>query len=287
MDSRYLQSLIATIDHGSIAEAARAENLTAAAISQRIQALEREFGLPLLSRLAHTAKPTEACLHLLPRARHIVREVALLAGDTDINGLIGTIRIGAISTAMTGMLPQVLRHLTQNAPNLKPGIVPGTSRSLYQALVNDEIDAAILVAPVFELPKSLQMYKIRSEALVLLSRRAPQDGIPTALQSRPYLRYDPSAWGGRYAEKYLKDQGLTLEAMCDLDALETIAMLVADDVGVSLVPHWSGLEKLAQDCILTPISDPGYARDLVLMSKLQHPRPSMLTLLSQALGIKL
>ncbi|MFZ3002157.1 MAG: LysR family transcriptional regulator [Undibacterium umbellatum] len=287
MDSRYLQSLIATIEHGSIAEAARAENLTAAAISQRIQALERELGFPLLARLAHTARPTEACLHLLPRAKHIVSEVALLAGDIDPAGLTGTIRIGAISTAMTGMLPLALRQLRQNAPNLKPGIVPGTSRSLYQAVIDDEIDVAILVAPVFDLPKSLQIRNIRSESLVLLSRHAPKGSIPATLQSRPYLRYDPSAWGGRFAEKYLKDQGLKLEAMCDLDALETIAMLVADDVGVSLVPHWPGLEKLAQDCVITRIPDPGYARKLVLLSKLQHPRPSILGLLSQALAIKL
>jgi len=286
MDSRYLQSLIATIEHGSIAEAARAENLTAAAISQRIQALERELGFPLLSRLAHTARPTEACLHLLPRAKHIVNEVALLAGDIDPAGLTGTIRIGAISTAMIDMLPLALRQLRQNAPNLKPGIVPGTSRSLYQAVVDDEIDVAILVAPVFDLPKSLQIRNIRSESLVLLSRHAPKGGIPATLQSHPYLRYDPSAWGGRFAEKYLKDQGLKLEAMCDLDALETIAMLVADDVGVSLVPHWPGLEKLALDCVITHISDPRYARNLVILSKLQHPRPRILELLSQAFEIK-
>lgn len=287
MDSRFLQSLIATIEHGSIAEAARAENLTAAAISQRIQSLERELGFPLLSRLAHTARPTEACLHLLPRAKRIVSEVALLAGDIDPAGLTGTIRIGAISTAMTGMLPIVLRQLRQNAPNLKPGIFPGTSRSLYQAVLDNEIDAAILVAPVFDLPKNLQIRDITSESLVLLSRHAPQGGIPATLQSHPYLRYDPSAWGGRFAEKYLKDHNLELEAMCDLDALETIAMLVADDVGISLVPHWPGLEKLAHDCVITRIPDPGYARKLVLLSKLQHPRPSILGLLSQALAIKL
>ncbi len=283
MDSRYLQSLIATIEHGSIAEAARVQNLTPAAISQRIQALERQLGFSLLSRQTHAAKPTQACLHLLPRARNIVREIGLLTGDADPDGLTGTIRIGAISTAMTGMLPTVLRHLTRCAPKLKAGIVPGTSRSLYQSVQDEEIDAAILVAPPFDLPKSLIARHIKTESLVLLSRQAPQNDILSTLQSKPYLRYDPTAWGGRYAEKYLKDHDLVLEAMCDLDALETIAMLVADDVGVSLIPHWSGLEKLARHSVLTPIPKPGYARKLVLLSKTQHPRPAMLDLLLQSL----
>lgn len=283
MDSRFLKSLIATIEYGSIAEAARAENLTAAAVSQRIQALERELGFALLSRQAHTARPTQACQQLLHRARHIVSEVALLAGDADPEGLTGVIRIGAISTAMTDKIPKVLRHFSQHAARVKPRLLPGTSHSLYQALLADEIDAAIIVAPAFELPKSLQMHPISSEQLVLFSRQIPQDGILASLKSNAYLRYDPKAWGGRFAENYLKDQGCQLEAMCDLDALETIALMVADGVGVSLVPYWPGLDKLAPYGVITPVNDAAYARQLILLHKQQQPRPAMFQLLQQAL----
>ena len=286
MDSRYLQSLIATVDHGSIAEAARAENLTAAAISQRIQALERELGFPLLSRVAHAAQPTAACLRLLPRARNIVRDISLLAGDTDPQGLSGKIRIGAISTVMTDMLPSLLRKIAQHAPAMKPSIVPGTSKSLYQALLDDDLDAALLVAPAFELPKTIQARLIKAEPLILLSKTSPQSSIAAILQSQHYLRYDPNSWGGRHAETYLKDQGVVLEAMCELDALETIAMLVEDDVGVSLIPHWCGLKRLAPQCTLTQISNPAYAREIVLINKMHHPRTAMQDFLWQSLQIK-
>ncbi|MBN3728046.1 LysR family transcriptional regulator, partial [Burkholderia sp. Ac-20379] len=50
METRYLKSLLAVVDSGSIADAARVEHLTAAAIGQRVQALERELGFALLSR---------------------------------------------------------------------------------------------------------------------------------------------------------------------------------------------------------------------------------------------
>lgn len=125
MDTRYLKSLIAVVDCGSIAKAARLENLTAAAISQRIVALERQLGMALLVRVGHEAKPSLACMDLLPRARAIVNEVALLAGDADSHGLTGPLRIGAISTVLTGLLPQALRALTRSTPQLKPVIVPG------------------------------------------------------------------------------------------------------------------------------------------------------------------
>jgi len=38
LETRYLKSLIAVVDSGSIADAARAEHLTAAAVGQRVQA---------------------------------------------------------------------------------------------------------------------------------------------------------------------------------------------------------------------------------------------------------
>lgn len=286
MDSRYLTSLIAVADSGSIAHAARAEGLTAAAVSQRIQALERELGVALLSRAGHAAKATEACLALLPRARRIVSEVALLAGDADDEGLTGTLRIGAISTALTGMLPGVLRTLTERAPGVRPAIVPGTSRSLYQALLAGELDAAILVAPPFELPRTLRARLLRQEELVLLARRRQRGDAATLLRNQPYIRYDPNAWGGRPAQRYLDDQGLRPTPLCDLDALETIAMLVADGVGVSLVPRWNGLEKLAAGCRVEAVESGHaglYRRDLILLAPAQGTRPTMLQLLAEAI----
>lgn len=286
MDSRYLKSLIAVVENGSIADAARSEGLTAAAVSQRIQALERELGVELLSRAGHAARPSEACAALLPRARRIVAEVALLAGDADDQGLTGTLRIGAISTVLTGMLPGVLRALTAQAPGLRPAIVPGTSRSLYQALLAGEIDAAILVAPPFEPPRTLRLQPLRREQLILLAQRKLRGDANALLREHPYIRYDPSAWGGRPAQRYLDDQGLQPALLCDLDALETIAMLVADGVGVSLVPCWNGLEKLAAGCRMEAVESAGadrYSRDIVLLTPAQGARPSMLRLLAQAI----
>ncbi len=284
MDTRYLKSLITVVECGSIAHAARIEGLTAAAISQRILALERQIGFELLSRVGHAAKPSQACLGLLPRARRIVREVALLAGDADGAGLTGQLRIGAISTVLTGLMPEALRALTVSAPGLTPVIVPGTSRSLYQALLSGEVDAAILVAPPFELPKALQAVSLRKEPLVFLSKEKSSISIPAQLMSQPYIRYDPDAWGGRYAEQYLADQGLKPTPMVDLDALETIAMLVTGGMGVSLVPYWSGFEQWGHQCAVSQIGNDRYDREIALISPAQTDRPNMISALCAALS---
>ena len=283
MDIRYLKSLVTVVNCGSIANAARSEGLTAAAISQRMLVLERQLGFELLSRIGHTARPTEACLGLLPRIQRIIREAALLAGDADAGGLTGPLRIGAISTVLTGLLPSTLRALTQSAPSLKPVIVPGTSRSLYQALQSGELDAAILVAPPFELPKVFHRVSLRKEPLVFLSKEKSPQSIPAQLLKYPYIRYDPDSWGGRHAEHYLADNALMPTPLVDLDALETIAMLVAEGLGVSLVPYWSGFEQWGHMCAVEPVGSDRYDREIVLISHAQTQRPKMLCALSEAL----
>jgi DNA-binding transcriptional LysR family regulator len=210
--------------------------------------------------------------------------VALLAGDADGAGLTGQLRIGAISTVLTGLMPEALRALTVSAPGLTPVIVPGTSRSLYQALLSGEVDAAILVAPPFELPKALQAVSLRKEPLVFLSKEKSSISIPAQLMSQPYIRYDPDAWGGRYAEQYLADQGLKPTPMVDLDALETIAMLVTGGMGVSLVPYWSGFEQWGHQCAVSQIGNDRYDREIALISPAQTDRPNMISALCAALS---
>jgi len=297
LDSRYLKSLLAVVDRGSIAEAARAEGLTAAAIGQRIQAIERELDVVLLSRAGHAAQPTPACISLLPRARRIVFEMTQLSNDARGDALHGTLRVGAISTALTGLLPGALRRLTALASGIKPVIMPGTSRDLYKALQAREVDAAIMVAPPFVLPKHVQSTVLRVEPLVFLSASTIEGEVDALLQTRPYIRYDPEAWGGRHAARYLDEHGLTPTVLCDLDALETIAMLVADGMGVSLVPQWSGFERWAENCRVTPIENPlmsteghvkeahhsRYGRELVVLSDRHSERPDLLKMLFLAL----
>ncbi|MBU2180433.1 MAG: LysR family transcriptional regulator [Gammaproteobacteria bacterium] len=283
MDSRFLQSFIAVIEQGSIAQAARSENLTAAAISQRIQALERQLAVPLLTRIGHTVTPTAAGTALLPRAKHIVSEVALLAGDVDPSGLTGTLRIGVISTALTGLMPAALPYLTRNFPGIQLHIVPGTSRDLYQQLQDCQLDAAILVAPSFAIAKGMRTTLLRQEPLCLVTYGAPVASIADQLQQQPYIRYDPQSWGGRHAQAFLQQQAIQPKVLCDLDALEAINLLVAQQLGCSLVPHWFAAEQLPASCYVTPVEDLQFARHIVLLTNAHVGKANMLKALQAAM----
>lgn len=273
------------VETGSIAAAARREKLTAAAISQRVQALERELGCDLLARAAHAARPTEACLALLPRARRLIREAALLKDDIAGGGLRGALTVGAISTVLTGLMPEALDTLGHAAPELRLQLVPGSSLQLYEMLMRGALDAAVLVAPPFALPKGVVGPALRSEPLVLLSRArvAPGD-VDAAILAAPFIRYDPASWGGRLAADYLAARALHPEVRCDLDALETIVLLVARGMGHALVPAWPGLETAGVH--ICPVPDATrFARRILCLHPALPARAQALAALIAALAV--
>lgn len=286
MDIRYLESLISVAELGSIAAAARAQNLTPAAVGQRISILEKHFATALMNRNTHKALPTAACLNLLPKARLIVNEFQRMSAEVETSGLTGKFHLGAISTALTGILPGAIRQLAEAAPKLVLQIKPGTSNSLFSELAERRIDAAIIALPPYALPRSFAVEVLRNEPLVLLSRNALGNSARARLEQNPYICYDAQSWGGLKAFQYLKDSKIHIEPFYELDALEAIEKLVLQGMGVSLVPQWAGfnLEQPGLDAEI--IRNQRYCRKVVLVTPNDSARQPVIDALLLALNFE-
>lgn len=239
METRFLETFLMVVQHGSLAEASRRLGVTPAGIAQRIQALEDEIGLPLLARSGRRVKPTEAGLAIVEKSRRVLSEVRELKSLAHDDQAFGELRLGAISTALTGLLPGGLRRVFDTIPGVDIFLLPGTSAELYNSLLEEKIDAAILVKPPFPIPKTLQWDLIRSEPFVLLTppelAETPADQL---LREQPFIRYDRSNWGGRLADTYLQSLRILPREWLELDSLEAIAVMVEAGLGVSLMPDW-------------------------------------------------
>ena len=282
MDIRFLHSLLIVIDTGSIAAAARAQHLTAAAVSQRIKALEHSLNCQLLCRSGHSAKPTEYCLKLLPRLQRIADEVSQLPADLDNSGLTGELKVGVISTVLSGFLPKRLQWLAAQFPTLSLQIIPGASSHLYQQLLERKIDLAILVQPPFPIAKSLQQQLLCSEPLSLISAKA-YSSIAQAISSQPFIQYERTAWGGTIAQQYLTDRQLNVSKLCEIDALESIVLMVKNGLGVSLVPQWQGISDLAEELHVQLIDDPKYQRKICILTQQASAKERLMAAFMQAM----
>ncbi len=264
MDIRFLESLISVVEHGSISAAAKAQGLTATAISQRIKALESGFGVQLLVRAGHSAQPSRACLQLLPEAQDLVSCAAKL--QRGFSPLSGPLRIGAVETALADHIPAVVASITQDAPACDLSIKPGTSAQVYDMLLRDQIDMAVVVAPPFPTPKMLRMTTLISHSFVLVQSQKLGPVQAKNLKTRPIILYDRSAWGGKAAWQWISTHANPQNVLCELDSIPTIASMVRQALGISLLPHTKALSEdggLASACL--PSFPP--PRKMVLLEK--------------------
>lgn len=278
MDIRFLESLIAVVETGSIAAAARQQGITAAALSGRVKTLEAQLNTQLLSRTAHAATPTVACFNLLPRAKEIIKQAQSLRADGDATGLSASLHIGCIDTALIQFVPNIIRAIKQQAPNSELLIKPGSSQQLYNLLTERKIDAAITTAPHFSPPKGIQSVVLANQQLVLISKYPSQESLQTQIESQPYIAYDKSSWGGGLVRQAVDSMQFKLSILCELDSLETITELVDEGLGITVLPEWHGLHKHFGHLQITPLSQFGYQlpqRQIMLLTH-NSPDPAIL-----------
>ena len=237
METRFAESLLMVIEEGSIAAAARRQGLTATALAQRVQALERSWDVALVERAGQTVRPTAACQRLVPRLRRIVEAARLLSADLDADGLSGPYRLGAISTALTDHASRILQHLASHAPRSALTIVPGGSRDLYSLLKAGELDAALMVRPPEGIPKALSVKEIETQQYVLV-------GAHGEAASDSIIVYDRMTWGGRLAWDYIQRKMSKAEIACEMDDPQVIAILAASGLGRAVLPRWRGLAQV-------------------------------------------
>jgi len=261
LETQFLHTFVAVVDHGSMAAAARVLNITPAAVAQQIRTLEREIGAPLIARAGRSVHVTEPGSRILERTRELLRGVADLSTIATDETPAGELRLGAGTNALTGLVPDILARLVELHPRLKVFIRPGYSPELYRAVEAGDLDAAVVLEAPFPLPKTCGWELLREEQLVVLAPRKWAARDPhELLASEPLVRYDRTQWGGRVADQYLQRAGILPQERFELNALNAIAVMVDRGLGVSLVPDWLRPWPDGLDVVCLPLPLPSEPR---------------------------
>lgn len=275
MDLRFVETLLLVVDHGSLAEAARRQGITAAAATQRVAALEAELNVPLLARDGRRMAPTPDCEVLVPDMRRMVALRLSLPGLLAQERLEGHMRFGAVSTALSDFGPQLVQALEREAPAVDLTLIPGAAAQVFQQFERGDVDAALIVAPPFSLPKTIRFDVVARQRIGFVRRAdAPRDV--------PFLLYSREAWGGALCWQALRTQVADPRVRCEMDALEIIAQMVSDGLGQAVLPAWGGLDRHFPTLQFEPIAD--VYRDIGLLTWRRDMRRPLVQLVQQSLA---
>ena len=296
MELRHLRYFVAIADAGHFTRAAETLGIGQPPLSQQIQALEREIGTALFTRLPRGVRLTEAGAAFAEDARRILREAeqATDRARRIARGEQGRIRVGMINSApFHPLIPQMIREFRARYPAIAFSLDERTTPALVTAVRGGTVDLAF-VRPLLEDLDGLAMETLLDEDLVValpaghpLSRRAR---VPLlALSIEPFVLFSRAVGAGLHDEiiSACRNAGFSPRIGQEASQPTSIVNLVAAGLGVSLVP--ASMQHIHADGVcFRPIAHPvPQARLSVIYRDGERAAPQLRRLLDLIDGMKM
>ena len=143
LEIRHCRVLVAVSDHGSVSSAARELGLAQSTVSETLLSLERLIDAPvMLRRPGKEAALTPAAKLLLPHARALISaSAAALASISTENR--GVLRLGAVESVSSFLLPQALAAFRLLWPSVEVQITIGLCNDLHKHVRDGDLDAVL------------------------------------------------------------------------------------------------------------------------------------------------
>lgn len=244
MDLKRLRYFATVARLGSFTAAAEALHMAQPPLSQRIQELEAEVGTALLNREQRPLALTAAGRVFYEQAVQILQQAdAMMASMRRmVNNERATFTFGVVPANFHGNLSAIIRQFRQALPRIDIRMLEMNSAEQAVALREGRIDAGISRV---EIPTDgIQRIVLRHEPMIAaLPFDHPlallEEGLPLdALKDEPFLVYTskPRPSLADHVLEQLRERGITLSNMLEVDQYDTALIMIAAGCGVSIVP---------------------------------------------------
>ncbi len=284
MSLRALRTLHAIARHGSFARAGQVVGLTPSAVSLQVKSLEEEFDVQLFDRSRRLPTLTEAGKIVLAKSEEVLRLYDRIADSlSEEQSLAGRLRLGAIQTALSGILPPALVALNRQHPRLRVHVEAGMSAELASKVAAGELDAALTTEPVKPHPPDLNVTPICEDRFWLVApRKFAGRSQRDLLSDLPFIRFDSRAWAGRLIDRELRRQRISVREEMVLDSQEVILRMVESELGAAVIPLADPAHE-RPSVICLPFGDPQLSRKIVLLEHQRNQGNAIAAALAQRL----
>lgn len=284
---RYIVALARERHFGRAAEKCHVAQPT---LSVAVKKLEDELGVILFERGQSEVSVTPAGEPIVRQAERVLAEAARVKelADTVGDPLAGPLRLGAIHTIGPYLLPKLVPLLRERAPKMPLMIQESFTAQLVEALKSGELDVAVLALPIEE--PGLVAQAVYDEAFRVLVP-AGHAWVKQKAIDADRLLDEPLLMLGR--GNCFRDQVLDLcsragaggPQVLEGSSLETIRLMVASEVGITVMPS-SAVDGLPKDDALLrvrPFVEPTPTRRIGLVWRASFPRHQAIDLVRRAL----
>ncbi len=274
MELHQLRYFVAIADTGNFTRASERNHVSQPSLSQQIQKLEAEVGHKLFHRLGRKAVLTEAGTAFLERARRILFEVENATKELgDKRGLGRRITVGAVQTVMPYLMTPLIARLRDEHPNLLIGAREDFRGSLLRAVVEGDVDLAVVPQPVKDHRISIEPL-FTEPLLLVVGRRHPiasrTEISVSDLAGETFVSLGDSSSLAAQIQAFFGDQKFQPQIGFRCAQVATLKQIVSSGLGISLLPQLARQAEDRESLTYLRLTGSEPTRELVVIRHLQR-----------------
>ena len=244
MELRHIRYFLAVAEERNFTRAAGKLNIAQSPLSQQIRQLEREIGVPLLTRTTRSVALTYAGEVFYERTRALLADAAIAAEDARkaARGELGSLAVGFTGSATYELLPTLVRAYADRYPEVTLRVHSDmvTPRQTEQ-LLDGRLSVGVLRPPVTIPGIAVETIRHEPVVVILASRH------PATVQRQIDLSDLREEWFISYPDNPASTMYTIMRTACETAGFTprirqvvadsaTLVALVAADMGIALVP---------------------------------------------------
>jgi DNA-binding transcriptional LysR family regulator len=262
--------------HRSFSQAAQANEITQSAVSHIVSQLERRMDVQLVDRSTRPLQLTalgqtyfEGCRALLDQYDELESSIRKAQCE-----LAGVVEVAAIYSVGLSDLGEFTKTFAVQQPRAQVRIEYLHPDRVYERVLAGSADLGLVSFP----QKSAKLIALpwREEEMVLACEpRHPLARLPMVsapdLNGLKYVHFDRNLTIRRKVDRFLKENGASVEVVHEFDNIENIKQAVAVGAGVALLPEPTlRREAKARELAAVPLSGANLTRPLGIILKRGH-----------------
>lgn len=237
---RQLEIFCSVMRTRSVSEAARLLRVSQPAVSKALRLMREETGLVLFNRSGNRMIPSAEAEEIFAQARHIFSDIERI--DDHVaelrNMQVGRLRIASLATLATTFIPDAVRRLREDRPQVEVDVMAFPSRQVIELIATNEADAGVFHEPTTD-PRVRTQEICETELVCVLPeghRLAGQAFVETAdLVGEPLITFDRETSVGGTMEEVFRSSLRPLAPAFVVNQTVIAFSLVSAGAGVALV----------------------------------------------------